>query len=61
MAYTEIQTEKTIHLENFICDTAADVETLPKCLPGSQAVVVGTGDLYVVNASGVWAKFGGEA
>lgn len=61
MAYAKIQPEQTIHLENFTCDTADDVATLPKCLPGSQAVVIATGDLYVANSSGEWVKFGGEA
>lgn len=61
MAYTETKAKKCVHLKNFICDTTADVKNLPKCLPGSQAVVIATGDLYVVNASGEWAKFGGGA
>lgn len=61
MAYAKIQPIPTIHLENFTCDTVDDIATLPKCLPGSQAVVIATGDLYVANSNGEWVKFGGEA
>lgn len=43
----------------FICDSEADVANLPDCCTGSMAVVVDTGAVYMVNASGNWAKFGG--
>lgn len=46
----------TIH--EFICDTDADFALLPKCDPGSIAVSVATGTVYVVNASGNWVEFG---
>lgn len=46
----------TIH--EFICDTDADFALLPKCDPGSIAVSVATGAVYVVNASGSWVEFG---
>lgn len=44
----------------FICDTESDVENLPQCMCGATALVVETGDAYVVNASGVWVKIGGN-
>ena len=44
-----------------IADTEADVDNLPKCSAGSTALVVATGNLYMVNASGKWALFGGGA
>lgn len=48
----------------FICDTEDDAANLqtehPECSTGSTAVVCNTGDVYVVNASGQWVKFGGE-
>ena len=47
--------------KEFICDTEADVSTLPECVPGSTALICTTGDVYIVNASGQWVKFGGEA
>lgn len=47
----------------FICDTEADVAKLqtehPNCGAGSTALVVETGNVYMVNASGNWVKFGG--
>ena len=44
-----------------IADTEADVDNLPKCSAGSTALVVSTGNLYMVNASGEWKLFGGGA
>lgn len=59
MAHKEV-VDTNVYKKNFICDSEADIANLPECLPGSQAVVVTTGALYVVNASGDWVKFGGE-
>lgn len=44
---------------DYIVDTEADVANLPKCSTGSSALVVESGAIYMVNASGVWAVFGG--
>jgi hypothetical protein len=44
----------------FICDTDADVKNLPACCAGSSALVLATGKIFVVNASGNWVEFGGE-
>lgn len=49
-------TQNTI--QEFVCDTDADFALLPKCDPGSAAVSVETGNVYVVNASGDWVSFG---
>lgn len=43
----------------YIVDTEADIANLPKCCTGSSALVVESGAIYMVNASGVWAVFGG--
>jgi hypothetical protein len=43
----------------FVCDAETDVAQLPKCCAGSVALVVSTGNVYVVNANGNWVKFGG--
>lgn len=43
----------------YLCDTAGDVASLPKCAPSSTAVVISTGDVYIANTSGTWVKFGG--
>lgn len=44
----------------YICDTDADFESLPKAHAGDTAVSAATGNVYVVNATGEWVKFGGE-
>ena len=49
------------HTKEFILDTEADVAELPECCSGSTALVCSTGNVYIVNASGQWVKFGGEA
>ena len=43
---------------DYVCDTENDVANLPKCCTGSSALVVESGKVYVVNASGVWAVYG---
>lgn len=43
---------------DYVCDTESDVANLPKCCTGSSALVVESGKVYVVNASGVWAVYG---
>lgn len=47
-------------LQEFLCDTDADFETLPKCSTGSSAVSLESGKVMVVNTSGQWVTFGGE-
>lgn len=46
-------------VRKYICDTEEDIADLPTCCPQSTALVCSTGDVYVVNASGEWVKFGG--
>lgn len=63
MAIKKIKREWCLSLgdykKDFIVDTEADVAALPKCCTGSSALVVESGAVYVVNASGEWAVFGG--
>lgn len=41
----------------YILDSAADAASLPKCAPGSVAVVADKGGaVYMVNASGEWKE-----
>ena len=47
------------YIEDFICDTEADISSLPKCCPQSTCLVAATGSVYIVNASGEWVKMGG--
>lgn len=44
---------------DYIVDTQADVASLPVCCTGSSALVVESGAVYIVNASGAWVVFGG--
>lgn len=44
---------------DYIADAEADIASLPQCSTGSSALVVESGAIYMVNASGVWALFGG--
>lgn len=57
MAIKQIEREWNIvsgdYHKEFILDSAADVANLPKCAPGSVAVVADKGGaVYLVNASG---------
>lgn len=45
-------------IKEFLCDTDADFETLPKCSAGSMAVSIESGKVMVVNTSGEWVEFG---
>ena len=44
---------------DYIVDAESDISALPECCTGSSALVVESGAVYMVNASGVWAVFGG--
>lgn len=44
---------------DYVADSDADIASLPECCPGSSAIVVASGTVYMVNASGTWAVFGG--
>ena len=47
------------YINSYIVDTQKDVANLPECCTGSSALVVETGEVYVMNASNVWTLFGG--
>lgn len=57
--YMQGQTTNNIR-KKFIMDSEDDVKSLPKCCPGSIAIVAEGGKTYVVNASGAWV-LGGTA
>lgn len=47
---------------DYIIDTDADVKDLPNiCAAGSMALSCASGNVFIVNASGNWVKFGGDA
>lgn len=47
--------------EDYICDTNEDFANLPKCITGSTAVSIKTGDIRMVNTSGEWVAFAEES
>ena len=64
MAYKLIESEWCGYLDGykkqFVVDTKDDIANLPQCCSGSSALVVNTGEVYMVNASGDWVLFGAE-
>lgn len=43
--------------EEFICDTDADFDKLPKACTGSTAVSIESGRVKIVNTQGKWVSF----
>ena len=42
-------------ISQFICDTADDIDDLPTNVTfGSQAMVIATGAVYILNSSEIW-------
>lgn len=54
--YSDLQGD---YKRDYICDGDADVSNLPECACGSSALVIATGDVYVVNTQSAWTKVGG--
>lgn len=48
-------------IAEYLCDTDADFANLPKAAIGSTAVSIETANVMIVNTSGSWVAFGGEA
>ena len=49
-------------VKEFILDSAADVEKLPKDVrPGSTALVIPTSEIYILNSEKKWILFGSDA
>lgn len=65
MAYFEDFKESvgSSNQKTFYCDSASDVSSLPTdeslVAPGASAVVITTGDVYMLNSQRQWTKFGG--
>ncbi len=45
-------------INEYICDAASDLELLPRCEPGSTAIVLEPGNIavYMKNIEGKWVK-----
>lgn len=48
----------TYNVNEYICDSVADLDSLPRCAPGSSAVVLEPGNvaIYMKNTEGKWVK-----
>lgn len=43
--------------KEFTCDTPDDIKQLPKdCSPGSNAFIISTSEVYMINSEGKWIK-----
>ena len=49
----------TILVKELIVDSDADFANLPEAAPGSTALCVANGIVYIVNARGYWTTLGG--
>lgn len=50
--------ETAYNVNEYICDSVADLDSLPRCAPGSTAVVLEEGNaaVYMKNTEGKWVK-----
>lgn len=46
------------NVNEYVCDSVADLDSLPRCAPGSTAVVLEEGNtaVYMKNPEGKWVK-----
>lgn len=46
------------NVNEYVCDSVDDLDTLPRCAPGSIAVVLEPGNaaIYMKNTEGKWVK-----
>ena len=46
------------NVNEYVCDSASDLDSLPNCAPGSTAVVLEEGNaaVYMKNTKGKWVK-----
>lgn len=60
MAFTLIDKQWSISdfIHEYVCDTESDAAKLPECRPGSKAMVIEGGKIYIVNSAGERRLFG---
>lgn len=60
MMYSTIKRDDnvTYGVNEYVCDSVADLDSLPKCSPGSTAVILEPGNtaVYMKNSEGKWVK-----
>ena len=51
-------TDVVYNVNEYICDSVADLDSLPRCEPGSVAIILEEGNtvVYMKNSSGEWVK-----
>ena len=58
--YSTIRRDDTIayNVNEYVCDSIVDLDSLPNCAPGSTAVVLEPGNtsVYMKNTEGKWVK-----
>lgn len=58
--YTTIKRDNEVayNVNEYVCDSVADLDSLPRCAPGSTAIVLeeGNTDVYMKNTEGKWVK-----
>ena len=58
--YTTIKRDNEVayYVNEYVCDSVADLDSLPRCAPGSTAVVLEEGNtaVYMKNTEGKWVK-----
>ena len=48
--------ETSYGIKQYALDTPEDLNKLPKCQMGSTAIVISTGEAYMINSQGEWCK-----
>ena len=48
----------TYNVNEYVCDTIIDLDSLPRCAPGSTAIILEEGNavVYMKNTEGKWVK-----
>lgn len=58
--YAVIKRDETIayNVNEYMCDSVDDLDSLPRCAPGSTAIVLDKDDttVYMKNTEGKWVK-----
>lgn len=48
--------EKSYGIKEYVIDTPDDIKSLPPCMMGSSALVISTGEVYIINSEKKWVK-----
>ena len=53
---TQLDGDVQYGVNEYVCDTANDLATLPRCSMGSVAIIISTGEVYMKNSQNEWVK-----